>query len=156
MLRHLRSAPIALLALAILAAPAGADVRGTLFEPPDFVPGTPQGQDGWSRVPLDPSIVLDHEIVATPAALTDAFGRQSLRISNAITNQNALAQTVSAPVIDAAGEPSSATFGITGGVRRSRFVASLRFASIDLGASGQQAGLNVSISPDNGLGLRNG
>jgi hypothetical protein len=65
MLPHLRTVPPALLALAILApAPAGADVRGTLFEPPDFAPGTPQGQDGWSRVPLDPSIVLDYRVTA--------------------------------------------------------------------------------------------
>jgi hypothetical protein len=152
---------IVLAACAIaLAAPAAAqaDVRGTLFEPPDFLAGQPfTGGDGWIQATLG----QDHQIAANAAGspLNFLFGDQSLRISNAVTSAGLAQQTRSAAVVDGAGERTASNGGQAGGVRRTRYVASLRFASADLATTAtppQQPGLDVAVSPDNGTGGRMG
>ena len=142
--------------------PAGArgDVRGTLFEAPDFAAGQPfTNADGWKQASFvdDPGgQPADHGIVAnTNPDLRDVFGAQSLRISNASTSGVFGTMTFSAPVVDGAGEKESKTYGNTGGVRRSRFVASFRFASFGLNPA-EQPGLALSVSPDDGEGARMG
>ncbi|WP_155892315.1 hypothetical protein [Conexibacter woesei] len=154
-----RLVPLAACAIAMaVPAAAHADVRGTLFEPPDFTAGQSfTGHDGWTQATLG----QDHQIVANPpgSPLNALFGDQSLRISNAVTSPGLIEQTRSADVIDGAGERAAANGGKAGGVRRTRYVASLRFASADLATTAtpaQQPGLDVAVSPDNGGGGRMG
>jgi hypothetical protein len=136
--------------LLVVATSARADVRGTLFEPPDFAAGQPfTGAASWQQASFSGA---DHAIVANRGAVVSVFGTQSLRISNAVISGAFYDQTHSAGLVDAAGERSATDDGVTGGVRRARFVASLRFASAGLETSAdppQQPGLDVQISPSN-------
>jgi hypothetical protein len=141
---------LACVLLLVVASSARGDVRGTLFEPPDFAAGRPfTGDASWQQASFAGA---DHAIVANRGALVSVFGTQSLRISNAAISGAFYDQTHSAPLVDAAGERTATDDGVTGGVRRARFVASLRFASAGLETSAdppQQPGLDVQISPSN-------
>ena len=129
--RFRASAPLAL-AVCALAAPAAAhaDTNGTLFEQPVFSPnatggGDINGQGGWMKTGgYDAKIVTN-----TSGAVAAGLGQQSLRISNAVTNGSFGDQTFSAPLVDGAGEPGSATEGYAGGERQSHFDASFTFMS---------------------------
>lgn len=144
-------------AFLLVVSAARADVRGTLFEPPDFAAGQPfTGDAGWRQASFPGA---DHQIAANSGAVASVFGRQSLRISNAATSGSFGTQTLSGALVDAAGERTATDDGFTGGLRRSRFVASLRFASAGLETSAdppQQPGLDVQISPSNGGAARMG
>jgi hypothetical protein len=124
---------------------ARADSVGPItFEPPTYVPGDINGQDGWTS--LGP---YDH-VVATQN-LYSSFGTQSLRISNAITSGSFADQTFSKQLVNEAGETSAQGDGISG-PRQRFFDAAWKFASAD--PSGEQPGLQVVASPDRGDGAR--
>lgn len=156
-----RQLPVVVACVLLLAVPALArgDVRGTLFEPPEFTAGQPfTNSAGWVQASFAGQ---DHQIVANAPGgrVFPLFGTQSLRISNAAISTAFGDQTRSAALIDAAGEQTAASEGVTGGVRRSRFVAALRFASAGLATTAdppQQPGLDVAISPSNALTGRMG
>jgi hypothetical protein len=155
---RLASLPAAVCTFLLVAAvPAHGDVRGTLFEPPDFTSGPSfTGSAGWIQASFSGA---DHRIVANGPSVLPFFGAQSLRISNAAISGGFGDQTRSAGVVDAAGEKAATNDGVTGGVRRTRMVASFLFASAGLAASAappQQAGLDVAISPSNSIGGRMG
>ncbi len=80
------------------------------------------------------------------------FGTQSLRISNAITSGSFGDQTFSKALVDEAGETSATNGGLSGGTRQAYFEASWDFASTVPGV--EQAGLQVTASPDRGDGAR--
>jgi hypothetical protein len=153
-----RLAPAVLCAfLLVVVSSAHGDVRGTLFEAPDFAAGQPfTGAASWRQASFAGA---DHQIVANRGDVVSVFGSQSLRISNAATSGAFYDQTHSAALVDSAGEKTATNNGFTGGIRRSRFVASLRFASAGLqtGANPpQQPGLDVQLSPSNSGGGRMG
>ncbi len=138
----------ALAALA-LAAPAQADVYGSLFESNRFTTGTPDGQDGWKRTgPL-----FDSEIAAnTPATKALGFGGQSLRVSNFVVSGTFGDQLFSADTADEAGEATAASGGESGGIRQTTFDARMAFTSADPGA--EQVGMGVGVAVDRGDGSR--
>jgi uncharacterized repeat protein (TIGR01451 family) len=124
--------------------------------PPDTPLGSVNGQGGWkSAVPGDiPSLPhgYDQAVVANAAIpghpAPDAFGAQSLRISNAYAPDPGTAppefhfQTYSTPTIDAAGQDLTNT----------EYTAQFSFISVH--PNQQQPGLQISVSPDNGEGGR--
>jgi len=126
---------------------AAADTVTTTFEPPTFHLGTVDGQDGWhSAVPGDiPALPLgyDQAVVANSGA-PPAFGSQSLRHSNAFNEPTGefFFQTYSRSTAIAAGEQLANT----------EFTAEFSFISTT--PSSQQQGLNMTVSPDNGVGGR--
>jgi hypothetical protein len=120
-----------------------ADSVGTDFE--SFATGPVNGQFGWSCTgPYDVDVVANNSIA--PAE----FQTQSLRISNGITRGSFGDQTFSAPLLNEAGE-TNAEPTATGGVRQSHFEAQFSLASF---TGALQAGLAMSVSPDNGNGAR--
>ena len=130
-----------------LPAVAGADTVGTLFEPPSFAPGNINGQGGWMKTGG-----FDAAIVTNSGSTVAAFGHQSLRISNATTSGSFGDQTFSAPLVDGAGEATSANGGQAGGERQPHFDTTFQFMSATPGA--EQPGLAVTVSPDSGNGGR--
>jgi uncharacterized repeat protein (TIGR01451 family) len=126
---------------------AAADTVTTTFEPTTFQPGSVDGQDGWhSAVPGDiPALPFgyDQEVVANSGA-PSAFGSQSLRHSNAYNEPTGefFYQTYSKSNLVAAGEALPNT----------EFTAEFSFISTTPAA--RQEGLNMTISPDNGVGAR--
>ena len=140
----------ALAALSLLAVPAvaQADTSGTLFEQPFFTSTSAlNGQDGWLNTGG-----YDAAIVSNSGSAADAFGQQSLRISNARTSGAFGDQTFSSPLTDGAGETTSVTGGQAGGERQPHFDTTFRFLSTTPAA--EQPGLAVTISPDTGNGGR--
>ncbi len=130
-----------------LPAVAGAETDGTLFERPSFAPGNVNDQGGWMKTGG-----FDAAIVANSGSTAAVFGQQSLRISNATTSGSFGDQTFSAPLVDGAGEATSANGGQAGGERQSHFDTSFQFMSADPAA--EQPGLAVTVSPDSGNGGR--
>lgn len=139
--------------LAAFATQAGAqDAAGnysTDFESPAFEPGSPDGQDGWSRTGN-----YDHEIedISADTDAPEGFGSQTFRISNAITSGSFGDQTFSASVDNEAGETEAENDGQSGGDRQSRFEADFEFTSA--APADEQEGLTLNISPDRGDGAR--
>lgn len=134
---------VALLATGV----AAADTVTTNFEPPTFRPGSVNGQDGWKSavtgdVPALPN-GYDQEVVVNSGAPA-AFGKQSLRMSNRLTEPSGefKFQTYSKPTASPAGE----TLALT------EYTAEFTFISKKPGA--QQPGLSLSVSPDSGEGSR--
>jgi len=138
---------VAVLSLLAMPAAAGADTVGTIFERPAFTPGNLNGQGGWLNTGG-----FDAAIVANSGPAAAAFGGQSLRISNARTSGSFGDQTFSPPLVDGAGEPTSAAGGQAGGERQPHFDTTFRFMSATPGA--EQPGLAVTVSPDSGSGGR--
>jgi uncharacterized repeat protein (TIGR01451 family) len=118
-----------------------------------FTLGTVNGQVGWKSAPpgaipacnptptggaYDQAVVLN-PLVNGPAA---AFGKRSLRMSNACTSGEFFYQTYSTPVVPAAGEDRAT----------SEYIAQFSFISKTPGA--QQPGLFLSVSPDSYEGSR--
>jgi uncharacterized repeat protein (TIGR01451 family) len=126
---------------------AAADSVTTTFEPPTFLPGSVDGQDGWhSAVPGDiPALPngYDQAVVVNSGA-PPAFGLQSLRHSNGYNEPTGefFYQTYSRSTAVAAGEE----------LPNSEFTGEFSFISTTPGA--QQPGLNMSVSPDNSVGAR--
>jgi uncharacterized repeat protein (TIGR01451 family) len=131
---------------------AAADTVTTTFEPPTFVPGSVNGQDGWkSDVPGNiPSLPngYDQEVVANTPPAPPEFHSQSLRLSNAYGTGPATSppefenQTYSKPTTDPAGEEET----------NREYTAQFSFISIH--PDQEQPRLNISVSPDNGHGGR--
>ena len=142
---RLAVAAVAVLTLTLTAAVALADSVGPItFEPPTYVVGDINGQDGWSSTgPYD-------HLVSTQS-LYPSFGTQSLRISNAITSGSFGDQTFSKQLVDEAGETSAQGDGVSG-PRQRYFEAKWRFASTV--PSAEQPGLQAVASPDRGDGAR--
>jgi parallel beta-helix repeat protein len=125
-----------------------ADTRVITFEPPDYAPGSIQGQDGWAGAgggAINPA--YDQAVAAT----TLTGSTQAFRMSNAVTS-GAFDWPYSPSLANEAGETSAASDGFSGGVRQPGFQASFDVASTVPGS--EQSGLQVSISPDRGDGAR--
>ncbi|MGH3337895.1 MAG: DUF11 domain-containing protein, partial [Propionibacteriaceae bacterium] len=130
---------------------AVADTVTTNFEPnsspPFFIPGSVDGQDGWtSAVPGDiPGLPLgyDQRVVSNSGA-PPAFGGQSLRHSNAFNEPTGefFFQTYSKRTSVPAGE----------GLTNTEYIAEFSFISTN--PDELQPGLNMRISPDSGVGGR--
>jgi hypothetical protein len=109
-----------------------------------YTTGTINGQPSTSTNQWLKSGAYDANVVATTgyaAASGYGFGDQALQISNAVTSGSFGDQTF-APLL---------AFGATAGATLQHFDASF---SIGTTTSSQQAGLSISVSPDNGQGAR--
>ena len=119
-----------------------------------FSQGSPNGQFGWKSTGSDgPSCSgapYDH-MVAPNRTPFKSFGRQSLRISNAVTSSCFHDQTFSAPVANEAGE-KTAFVDAPRGVRQPFFVFEFEFGSMLPEA--EQADMAVVVSADRGDGGR--
>lgn len=122
------------------------------FEAPKYVLGTVNGQDGWTSTGSAGSgcAIYDHAVASSTFGFK-SFGKQSLRISNAVTSGCFGDQTFSKSLINEAGEASSTSNGMSGGTRQTHFEAKFSFASVQ---KEQQPGMAMSISPDRGDGSR--
>ena len=126
---------------------AVADSVTTTFEPSTFVPGSVNGQDGWtSAKPGDiPALPFGYDqAVVVNSGAPSAFGTQSLRHSNAYNEATGefFYQTYSKRTTIAAGENAANT----------EYTA--EFSFISKTPTVQQPGLNMTVSPDNGVGGR--
>lgn len=127
----------------ILVSAAAAQIN---FEPPTFVPGSPNLQNGWSKTgPYD-------QVIHTNVGAPPSFGLQSYRISNAVTSGSFGDHTFSSSIANEAGETSAQNGGLSGGIRKNRFESEFSIASVIPGAL--QPGLLFSMSPDRGDGAR--
>jgi hypothetical protein len=103
-------------------------------------------QDGWTN--SNPE--LDHYFVNNTYGYP-SFGTKSLRISNAVTNNN-LAHTLSKPLSQEAGETGASNDGESTGPRQPFFRVNFDIASTVPNA--EQPGLGMQVSADNGSGAR--
>jgi hypothetical protein len=130
-----------------------ADSRGITFEAPTYHAGSIDGQDGWAGAaggPINPAI--DQAIVANGAGAPASFGAQSWRISNAYTDGAFGDWPFSPSLQNEAGESAAQNGGLSGGTRGNHFEAQWSFASTV--PTAEQAGLQISVSPDRGDGAR--
>jgi len=127
------------LMLALTIVPALADSLPTIdFEAPTYTLGNIDGQDGWMKTgPFDAEV---DDVTSFPNASGFGFEDQSLRISNAVTSGSFGDQTFSPGLADPANDSGPTHFE----------------ASFDIGSTdaSQQAGLFLSVSPDDGQGSR--
>jgi hypothetical protein len=131
------------LAMVVVLPGAIADSVGTGFE--DFTVGSVNGQHNWRCTGSYDQGVVDSGVPST-------FGTKSLRISNAMTSGSFGDQTFSAPLLNEAGElGGDAEPTATPGTKQPRFEAQFDLASV---LSTLQAGMALSVSPDNGSGAR--
>ena len=137
---RLAAAAVAVLTLALTAAIALADSVGPItFEPPTYIAGNINGQNGWMKTgPYDVTVA---SVSAFPAAAGYGFGTQALRLSDAITSGSFGDQTFSPGLASPAGEAAAQT----------HFDASF---SIGTTLATEQLGLHMSVSPDDGNGSR--
>jgi uncharacterized repeat protein (TIGR01451 family) len=126
---------------------AHADSKTINFEAPLYIPGTINGQDGWSATGP-----YDQEVVANGVGAPASFAAQSFRMSNAITSGAFGDQVFSKPLNDEAGEADAVNGGLSGGTRQSHFEATFDIASTVPGS--EQPGLQLAVSPDRGDGAR--
>ncbi|HEV8592274.1 MAG TPA: hypothetical protein VGQ55_09245, partial [Pyrinomonadaceae bacterium] len=121
------------------------------FEKPTYTIGTVNGQDDWTSTGAAGSgcAVYDHAVASSTGFRS--FGKQALRISNAVTSGCFGDQTFSKSLGNEAGEASSTSSGMSGGTRQTHFEAKFSFATA---LKTEQAGLAMSISPDRGDGSR--
>jgi hypothetical protein len=123
------------------AAMAKADIVGPItFEPSQgYHPGDINGQQGWQKI--GPYDVQVSSIAAFPAASGYGFGSQALRLSDAVTSGSFGDQTFSPGLVSPAGEfPSKPHFD-------AGFLIGTTQSTV-------QAGLHMSVSPDDGNGSR--
>ena len=154
------------LTLALVAVAAGimavmiarADSLAIDFEAPAYTPGSIQGQNGWGGqnppgIPINPA--YDQAVVANVSAPA-SFGGQSWRISNAVTSGSFGDWPFSPSLTDEAGESlaknGDGVFTYSGGTRQCHFDVKWDFASTV--PTSEQAGLQISTSPDRGDGAR--
>ena len=125
---------------ATFAAAAQADTVGPItFEPPTYVVGNINAQNGWLKTGAYDAAVTS--VSAFPAASGYGFGTQALRVSDAVTSGSFGDQTFSPGLLSPAGES----------VAKPHFEASFRIGTTQ---TGLQPGLHMSVSPDNGTGAR--
>jgi len=129
-----------------------ADTLGVNFEPPTYVLGSINMQDGWSSFGSAGTgcAVYDHAVASNTYGYT-TFATQSLRISNARTSGCFGDQTFSKSLANEAGEAGATNNAQSGGTRQTHFDASFDIAST---VPTQQVGMNMSVSPDRGDGSR--
>jgi len=122
----------------------------------NFSQGSPNGQFGWKSFGSDGLTCDGHQnydhMIAPNMTRFASFGRQSLRISNAVTSNCLQDQTFSAPVVNEAGETTAFDANVPRGVRQRTFMFAFDLAST-LPASHQQD-LQAIASADNGSGGR--
>jgi hypothetical protein len=131
----------AVIASAAFASAASADLVGPItFESPAYTAGDINGQQGWSKT--GPYDVAVEQTAGFPGAKPGIlFGKQALRLSDAVTSGSFGDQTFSPALGDPAGE-------------------SVRNRSFDVGflvsttQTTEQPGLHMSVSPDQGDGSR--
>jgi hypothetical protein len=134
------AATVAVLALALTATAALADSVGPItFEPPAYSTGDINGQEGWQK--FGPYDVAVASVSSFPAASGYGFGTQALRLSDAFTSGSFGDQTFSPGLTNPAGESPAPKY----------FEASFR---IGTALATVQAGLHMSVSPDDGNGSR--
>jgi hypothetical protein len=128
-----------LLLAAVLAPSARADTVGPItFESPKYVAGAIDGQQGWSKTgPFDVAVSLVSGFPGTPCV----FGKQALRLSDAVTSGTFGDQTFSPGLSKPAGESATQHKFEMGFV-------------ITTAQTALQSGLHMSVSPDNGAGAR--
>lgn len=122
-----------------LSSSASADSAGPItFEAPTYAIGNIDSQDGWTKTGVFDVAVADVSAFANAAGF--GFGDQALRLSNAVTSGSFGDQTFSPGLTDLAGESSATHFE----------------ASFSIGSTQEteQAGLALSVSPDDGNGSR--
>jgi hypothetical protein len=119
---------------------ASADTVGPItFEPTAYTLGPINGQNGWTDTGgYDANVVA---LSAYPAASSYGFGAQALQVSNKTASGSFSDQTFAPPLADPAGESTG----------DNQFDASF---SIGTALSTEQAGLTLSVSPDDGTGNR--
>lgn len=111
-----------------------------------FTLGSPNGQEGWNIT----NASYDVEIVEVPRTEPEfsIFGGQALRLSNAVTSGSfgdwLFASAVAVPVGETRALP-------TGSPRNNHFEVSFHFGTT---LATEQPNLQVSLSPDNGVGGR--
>lgn len=153
-----RSAPRRLYLLALLlalgvgltVAPAArADVWGTTFDSPSYTGGSIDGQAGWQKTGGYDVNIADP--ASYPNATSFGFGSKALQISSTTTSGSFGDQAFTPSLVDEAGEASSSSGGLAGGIRRSQF--DMRFR---VGATKptEQSGSHMTVSPDRGDGGR--
>lgn len=153
---HIRTFTSALATLVLLLTSpmaASADSRSINFEPPDYVPGSIDGQQGWAGTaggPINP--LIDQKIVSTSTYGYATFGVQSWRISNAYTDGAFGDWPFSPSLANEAGETNAQPSVLSGGTRQNHFEVQWDFASTVKTA--EQPGLQVSTAPDRGDGAR--
>ncbi|QQS32661.1 MAG: right-handed parallel beta-helix repeat-containing protein [Acidobacteriota bacterium] len=132
------------LAVFVFCAAFTASAQVINFEPPTYSVGNINGQDGWMKTgPYDAAVA--------PSSVV-GFGTQSLRMSNAITSGSFGDQTFAPAIPNGSGETSSTNGVFPIGVKQNRFSVQFSIASVIPGS--QQAGLNMTVSPDRGDGSR--
>lgn len=150
----LLSAVMSSIALGSFAMPVFADSVSVNFENPPYVPGSINGQDGWSStgsvVASCGGLPYDHAV--TMQNLFPSFQKQSLRISDAVTSGCFGDQTFAKPLVNAVGEADSTAGTFSTGTLQRHFV--MRFAIASTTPNAQQPGMHVSVSPDRGDGSR--
>src|SRR5258708_163805 len=131
---------------------ASADSLSVNFENPPYTTGSINGQDGWTSTGSVGSgcAVYDHK-VATNTYGYATFGKQSLRISDAITSGCFGDQTFAKPLVNAVGETTATAGTFSVGARQNHFETQFDIAST---MPTQQVGMHVSVSPDRGDGSR--
>jgi hypothetical protein len=123
------------------AAVAKADLVGPItFEPRQgYVLGDINGQQGWMKSgPYDAQVA---SLATFPAASRYGFGKQALRLSDALTSGSFGDQTFSPGLLSPAGEFSAKSYFVAG------FLIGTTRATL-------QPGLHMSVSPDDGNGGR--
>jgi hypothetical protein len=134
-------AAVAVLAVSAgFAVAAGADSLGPItFEPPAYTVGNINGQQGWKKTgAYDVAVAA---VASFPAASGYGFGTQALRLSNAVVTGAFGDQTFTPALASPAGEAPAQT----------HFDASFQIGTTK---STEQAGLFMSVSPDDGSGGR--
>jgi hypothetical protein len=118
------SRPAVLLTFALLLAPLAAaqPSYSTGFEPPAFVPGSVNGQNGWGHLPNSYSTGV---IEPVPAGSPPMFGLQSLAVRTNNVANFGVTNHLFTPVIDAAGENGSIIGSVPVADPRSHFSATL-------------------------------
>jgi hypothetical protein len=145
---------------------ANADSRGINFEPTAYSPGSIQGQQGWGGqtppgIPINP--LIDQAIVTNGPGAPASFGKQSWRISNAVTLGSFGDMPFSPSLANEAGETlaqnSTGVVQFSGGTRQNHFDVQWSFTSADPTGPGTDCSTNVacsylSMAPDRGDGAR--
>ena len=133
---------------------ASADSLGIHFESSEgYSPGSINGQQGWAGTlggPINPAI--DQAVVKNTYGYP-SFGDQSWRMSNAYTDGAFGTWPFSPSLHNEAGETSAQNGTVySGGERENHFEVQWDFASTV--KTSEQAGLQISTSPDRGDGAR--
>ena len=138
-------------AFVLVSAPAAnADTTSIDFNSPTYATGSIDAQNGWAGTggaAINPT--YDQSVVATGMP---GFADQSFRMSNAVTSGSFGDWPFSPSLNNEAGEATADNGGLSGGTRQPHFEATWDFASMVPGS--EQAGLQISASPDRGDGAR--